>query len=353
MVVPVLLFAAALVAQTPPPRPAAVPAAAPDADTAALAAGWNAVAAGRFDQAVKTADGLLRRRAWDHGANLLRIVALARTSPVRGLDAYEQWLKRAHVDEAAMLEPVAIAFLQAIVSSPRPELRTPALRALTLNGVVGAREALAAEGGGADQSEIDAAQAKSGDAAAQQRLVERLKSSNPQERAAAAEALGSSRSDAVHAALAQMRQDPDPGVRTAVSVSLAEMGDTEALATVERMLSTNVPDVQIMASRAYGGRPGPWVAVVRPLLDNPDGTTRLDAARAIAPVDPEAARKTLAAALRDGNPVIRFESARVFAESPALQLTKEDIVTLRQRLRDTDPAVRMAVASALLRLARE
>ena len=137
------------------------------------------------------------------------------------------------------------------------------------------------------------------------------------------------------------------------TITLAQMGDATALSAVDRMLASNVPDLQIAASRAWEGRPGPWVEAMRPLLDNPEGLTRLEAARAIAPVDPEAARRVLGAALADSNPVIRYESAKALEEVPALHLASTDIAALRQRLRDGDATVRMSAASALLRLARE
>ncbi len=118
------------------------------------------------------------------------------------------------------------------------------------------------------------------------------------------------------------------------------------------MLATNVPQVQLEAAEAWSGRPGPWVDAIRPLLDNMDGFTRLDAARILAPVDPEAARRTLTAALGDLNPVIRYESAKVIDTLVDTQPETADMPMLRQRLRDADRGVRTAVASALLKLAR-
>jgi hypothetical protein len=116
--------------------------------------------------AVKTADALLQRRPWDRAAAMLRIHALSKAVPERGLDAYEQWLKRKGVEDAGMLEPVAIAVLQQIVAGTRADLRPQALRALALSRVSGAREALAADKS-SDQSQIDsdAAAARGGDAA--------------------------------------------------------------------------------------------------------------------------------------------------------------------------------------------
>jgi HEAT repeat protein len=94
------------------------------------------------------------------------------------------------------------------------------------------------------------------------------------------------------------------------------------------------------------------VAVVRPLLENPDGLIRLQAARVIAPVDPESARRVLGAALGDANPVVRYESAQTLESVGDSQPSILDLPTLRQRLRDRDAHVRMTVARTLLKLAR-
>src|SRR5881392_4004194 len=89
-----------------PPRPS-TPAAANDADAIAMAAGWNALGAGRYDAAAQAADAVLQRRPWDRAALLLRIHAFSKASPLQGLDAYEQWLLRRHAEDAGLLEPVA------------------------------------------------------------------------------------------------------------------------------------------------------------------------------------------------------------------------------------------------------
>jgi HEAT repeat protein len=379
----VLVFSLAQAAppRVPPAQPRPQSAASKDADLAAIVTGWSAVEAGQYDAAVKAADAVLQRRPWDTAAHVLRIHALAKASPDRGHEAYERWLKAGRAEDAAMLEPVTIAVLQKIAAGTRPDLRTAALRALLFARVAGAREALEASKSDEEaRVELDVDAARRGDAAAIERLsrlasgggspsVARslvelgasgepgllllAKSANPPTRAAAVDALGGVKSAAARDAVSQLQQDPDPAVRIACTIALARMGDTGALATVDQMLASGVPDVQIIASRAFEGRPGPWVAVIRPLLDNKDGLTRLEAAQAIAPVDPDAARRVLGTALADPNPVVRYESAKTMEETPALRLTAGDITALRQRLRDADPAVRLAAAGTLLRLARE
>jgi HEAT repeat protein len=379
----VLTFCLAAAAPQPARDRAAATAQSPSSDVSAMAAGWKAFADGRTDDAVKQADAILARRAWDRGALTLKISALAAAAPARALAAYEMWIAGGHTDDAGLLEPVAISVLQEIAAGGNTELRPSALRALAGARVQGAQKSLdALAAGPGHELERDLAAARSGDAAALQRLsaeasrpeggspalaqalgeaglggeaglIVLLKSNNPQTRAASAEALGTMKSEHAAAALQGLMRDPDPAVRAAATVSLAQLGDTTALATVDRMLASDVPDAQIAAARAWSGRPGPWVAVVRALLDNQDGLTRLEAARAIAPVDPEAAQRVLTGALGDPNPVIRYESAKAIDIMLDLPSASANVASLRQRLGDRDAAVRLPAASALLKLARK
>jgi hypothetical protein len=362
--------------------PATVRTAAPVSDAGTLAAGWTALAAGRQDEAARDADTILRRRPWDRAALVLKITALSAAAPSRALDAYERWIAPGRPDDPGLIEPIAIGVLQEIAKSSDAHLQRDALKALVEAQVPGAREALDALPEHEDaRLTRDAAAARSGDTAAAERLLhdaglkERatplladalaasgtsgeggllllLDSADAPTRAAAARHLGAMKLAAARPALQKRLQDPDPVVRTSATVSLAQLGDPGALDSVDRMLASGVPDVQLAAADVWGGQPGPWVPVVRTLLDNMDGLTRLQAARAIAPVDPEAARRVLAGALADPNPVIRLESARTLSDTVDRQPATADVAALRQRLRDRDRAVRLQAASVLLKLAR-
>ena len=376
-------LAAASVTSEPQVRDrAARPATAPPSDAATLAAGWTAVAAGRHDQAVRNAESILQRRGWDRGALVLKIGALSAAAPLRGLDAYEQWINAKHADDAGLLEPIAIATLQEIAATPDPSLQRLALSALAQSRVLGAREKLTDLTAGRDNAlERDVEAARTGDAEATRRLMAAAatpdggteylanalaelgsagepgllllaRSRNPQIRVAVAKAFGAQKSDQSRASLQQLGKDSDPLVRLWATVSLARQGDDQALDQVEKMLSSPAPDVQIAAAQAWEGRSGPWVAVVRPLLDDPDGLIRLQAARAIAPLDPDSARRVFDEALGDANPVIRYESAQALDSIADAQPSILDLPALRQRLRDRDAHVRLSVARALLKLAR-
>jgi len=275
---------------------------------------------------------------------------------------------------------VAIAVLQEIARTLDSPLKRLALEALVDSRVAGAREALVSLSQGTPFA-ADAAAARAGDRAALDRLTTAagtsadattslaealaglgapgesgllmlMKAGNPDVRAAAAQALASSSLVQARQALGDVSNDADPRVRLWGTIGLARACDPAALARVDQMLASSVPDLQIAAAMAWNGRPGPWVEVIRPLLDSPEGLTRIEAARVIAPVDPEAAKKALQNALNDSNPVIRSVSAKTLESAGVERIDIGDIGILRPRLRDPDPAVRLSVASALLKIAR-
>ena len=361
---------------------APVPAAVTASDAATLAAGWTALAASRQDEAARAADTILRRRPWDRGALVLKITALSAAAPSQALDAYERWLASRRPDDPGLLEPITIGVLQEIGKSADMHLQRIALKALVDARVSGAAEKMEAlPPQEEDRLAQDAAAAQAGDSAAAQRLgraaslPERaspsladalaasgtsgeggllllLGSADASTRAAAARWLGGLKAESARDRLRTLQQDPDPVVRISATVSLAQMRDQTALDRVEKMLSSDVPDLQLAAADAWEGQSGPWVPFIRSLLDNPDGLVRLHAARSIAPVDPAAARRVLGEAMADANPVVRAESARITGDVLEAQPGAADIVALRRRLRDADPVVRLAAASALLKLAR-
>ena len=346
-------------------------------DAATLAAGWNALAAGQHTAAAREAAKILARTPWNHAAVTLRIEALSAADPVRGLDAYETWLGNRPREDAGLLEPAARAILRQIAGGADADLRHDARHALAAAGVV----LPAAPGNEEDQLEADAARAKDGDSAALGRLLKATKRSidpgtlaetfasagsagtpllitmltgNPSgpARAAAAAALGRQKAEEGRPALQKLMTDPDPYVRSTAAVALGRMGDQQAMTIVERMLQSDVPDLRIMAAEAYDGRNGAWVSAIMPLLENRDGVTRLQAARLIAPVNPEAARRTLQEAAGDQNPVIRAEAVHVMGDVAGKTPEIADVTQARRLLRDPDPAVRVPAARVVLAAAR-
>jgi HEAT repeat protein len=346
-------------------------------DAATLAAGWTALAAGQQAAAAREAAKILARTPWNHAALTLRIEALSAGDPLRALDAYEAWLANRTREDAGLLEPAARAILRQIARGADADLRHDARRALAAAGVVMPAAAPDQE----DQLDADAARAKDGDAAARKRLqtavtagtidpatlADALASAGPAgtpmlmtmltsaagpSRAAAAAALGRRKVEEAKSALQKLMTDPDPYVRSTAAVALGRMGDPQAMTIVERMLQSEVPDLRIMAAEAYDGQNGAWVSAIMPLLENRDGVTRLQAARLIAPVNPEAARRTLQEAAGDPNPVIRAEAVRVMGDVAGRAPEVTDLSQARRLLRDADPGIRVHAAAAVLAAAR-
>ena len=140
--------------------------------------------------------------------------------------------------------------------------------------------------------------------------------------------------------------------RSSAAVALARMGDPDGQAFVDTMLQSEVPDLRLMAAEAFEGRPGAWMSAIAPLLDNRDGTIRLEAARLLAPVNPEAAKRVLSEAASDANPVVRSEAVRIMGETSATVPAVADLPQARRLLREKDSAITVYAAGVLLAAAR-
>lgn len=345
-----------------------------------LASGWTSLAAGRTQEAVRAADTVLALVPWSHPAIALKLEALASASAPGALDAYEQWLGP-RADDVGLIEPIAKGILWEIARGSDPDLARDALRALVQARIDGAQAALAAIPSATGNLMVDAEAARGGDAAALKRLaaaagaevsdksaianalvaagpaaiallLPMLDERSGPTRAAAAGALGKLRAADATAQLRKALQDPDPYVRSSASVALARLGDADGQNRVQKMLESEVPDVQLMAAEAWDGQTGPWISLITPLLQNPDGLTRLHAARLIAPFNPEGARAVLGTALQDPNPVIRAASSEILADQPLAQPVSGDLGVLRRLLRDRDGMVRVRAAALLMSMVR-
>lgn len=102
--------------------------------------------------------------------------------------------------------------------------------------------------------------------------------------------------------------------------------------------------MRLMAARAYVKTASRnWVAAVRPLLSDPDGLTRLQAAELYYPIETASARAVLVKAMTDSNPNIRAESTRILAGTTPLELR-----LFRRSLRDSSPWVRLHAADTVV-----
>jgi HEAT repeat protein len=94
------------------------------------------------------------------------------------------------------------------------------------------------------------------------------------------------------------------------------------------------------------------MAAIAPLLENRDGTIRLEAARLLASVNPDAAKRVLNEAATDPNPAVRAEAARILEETTESVPGIADLSLARRMLRDRDAMVRLRGAGVLLAAAR-
>lgn len=357
--------------------PAAAQTARPPSDPEALGRGWTALAAGRVDDAVALATGILRRNPRSHAAIGLQIEALSSTpKPLTALDAYEAWLPAAgrEVEDRGLLEPIARGLLRTMATDPDPAVRTAALRALADLGDAAAAQALKTRSTEGDQT-ATIALAAGGDAGAVANLqamvsagtgrdyssaidslAERgdvsigllgalAKDRVPMNRAAAALAAATSRDPAAAQLLESLNDDQDPLVRRSLTLARAKRGDRQALAEAQAMLQSEVPDLRLMAAAALKSNlPVEAVEAVRPLLTNQDGLTRFKAAALVGPSDPTAVQSVLDNGLASPNPLIQQEAARI-----ATTVLPTDLALLRRLLRHADRTIVAAAASAVVR----
>ncbi len=341
-----------------------------------MSLGWTALAAGRVNDAVSIAEGILKKRPRSHAAFSLKLEALSSgAQPIAALDAYEAWLPNAgrNVDDRGLLRSVAAGLLRRLIADPDVRVRAIALRRLAEQGddtaldalrkysaqgdqqsmmalvqqgdaqAVTALETLAGGGSGRDISAAIDALAEHGDI--QPTLLDTLlKDRVPMNRAAAVRALGRSKNPSASQRLEALAQDPDPLVKVAVTLARAQKGEPRALADARTMLSSEVPDIRLLAAEALlSSMPTEAEQAARPLLTNRDGNYRFRAAAIAGRKDPAAVESVVIEGLADPNPVIQQEAGRI-----AAQTLPDNIVLLRQLLRHADHLVVANAAGAIL-----
>src|SRR5688572_1495279 len=143
-----------------------------DKSAATLGRAWSAIAAGRTAEAVAASDELLAINPRDHRAVTAKVEALAASSPLPALDAYEKWLTLVTAEDIFLLEPIARGTLEGLAAGQDARLRLEALEALARAGSASARQRLAGAGVAGDLALTRlgdrAAAARLGDVAAQQ-----------------------------------------------------------------------------------------------------------------------------------------------------------------------------------------
>jgi thioredoxin-like negative regulator of GroEL len=350
------------------------PAAIPTVEAAALAQYWTLIAQGRYEDAAKTVGSVLSR--YPRNMAVLSLVVettIARAGATGALDVYESWLGRRTMEEPGVLRRIARAFLYEWGrQTGNAATRTEALVALANDGDADAQAVLAAGVG------TDVALATLGNAAAVHRLSTRLKSAEglklreiqllaetgsreavaplagvltnprPENRAAAAEALGKLGSAEAVAPLKPLLQDPHGAVRIAAAGALFRLGDPSGATLLEELAASEHAGVRRSAAILMASRPdGAWKALVRGLASDADPSIRLDAARLLAPHDPELARSILDSLATDSNLAIREEAELALADTSG-----SDFAVLRRVLRTGNGKAKVRAADRVLALSR-
>jgi HEAT repeat protein len=288
------------------------------------------------------------------------------------LDRYERQAGAVGSGDVGLLAPIARAVLTELSKSDAAEIRDAALLKLARHGDAAARRAIAGLVAEGDPSALGAL-ASQGDRAAVARLEGFVTGSAiPGQRHAAVEALGQAGSSRSAGVLRKALADSDPLlrvtaaeaigtlhveaaipdlvanldhemllVRVSAAVALKRLGDGTGDAILQEALQSPLPDVRIMAAKAWADSGDTsWVGAILPVLQA-DGLTRLHAAELLLDQDPAGAQAVLAEALADKNPVTRDEAARILAR-------RGDLGALARLLGDPIPWARLHAADTIL-----
>lgn len=328
----------------------------------ALGRAYAALAAGRPDEARRLADEVLAQLPRHHGAATLSVAAASQSGGSAGLDAYERWVGASGLEDGFVLEPVALAVLEALAKEKGP-VGAEARRFLDTAGSEGSNGAAStsqdaselegrgletelAKANGSNKVLLLRGLARTGYRDAAPQVAALLKDPVPEHRAAAAEALGLLGAVKAVPQVQALLKDPSGEVRAAAAIALHRLGDGAGDALLSELLASGIPDVQLQAAEAMAGDPAPaWAPYIEPLLGSDAPMTRLSAARLLLPVTPDRARAVLADLLNDANPVVVGEMAKALAEE-----NLGDLATIRRLLRHPSPEGRLYGAVALLRL---
>jgi len=361
-------------------------------ETAMLAQGWAALAAGDAGKAAERAQAVLARYPQSVGALALVVeAALARGGAMAGLTTYESWLGTRKLEDPFVVRRIAIASLRETMNSKDASGRLIALKSLAAEGDAEALSILAAAAA-KDQYGETSVMAELGDAKAVQALVRRMETNPAASKMMYIAALAATKSKLAVPPLTKLLDSPDPysGVvaaaidalgkldaretiprlrplveeghppqqRWAAARALSLMGDGAGTPFLRQMLTYTDPNVpqdgvtdmlQIDAAEALAPLgPNPdWMNTARRLLGSSNPQVRVKAARLIAAQDQALAKDTLESLLLDENPAIREMATDVLASRVA-----GDFLTLRRLLRLSDLASRARAAARIVELTR-
>lgn len=340
------------------------------------------VVKGDSGEALRLADEALALDPSNRDAVGVKIAVLAGDRQAgRAIDAYETWLAASGRHDRSLLGEVARGVLESLADQAD---RAVAARALEQLARAGSRQARAvlekqrdAPGDRARSAAASDALARLGDRRAVQATLRAIASPGIAARYDAIRVATEARLAGAARALAGSLTDPDPMIRSSAANALAELGDRSAVQALrqrltdsdrivriaaaaalkrlgesdgDRLLAENLghelPEVRLLAASGFkDGAPGPWVAAIRPILENMNGRYRLVAAEYLLPVDRPAALETIRKAASDENPWIRADAVRLLAAEAS-----PDLSALLAFLRDPSPWARVRAAARLASL---
>jgi HEAT repeat protein len=356
------------------PRPQPLPQAQQDA---LVSRARDALKSGRAANAIELSDQVLSGAPDNMAAINVKIDATIALGDLRGaLRAYDAFVNMSGRDSAAVLAPVARAYLKTLTQSTLIGTKIDALEALAANGDADAKSTLQtlAKDDNAGRPAAEAL-ARLGDKAAAQRVAQFAAQAQGSQRADALRTIATIKDVPAEALVREALKANDPalqaagadlaaarGMKTLVpelrqtmasgiaqgqyraALALVALGDSTGRERVAEALASDVPDSRLSAAAALrktGDKS--WIPRVTPLLANQDGLNRFFAAEMLLPEDRAAAMRVLHPATADPNPVIRGEAARILAEAPST-----DISQLRPFLGDSAPRARLWAAKGVL-----
>jgi len=373
MSIVVLAGRLALAQDVPPAKAAASP------EAIQIAQAWALLAQGDSGRAATLAANLLVQYPRNVSILALAIEAdVARTGAMAGLDTYERWLGARKLEDGYALRRVARALLRdALQNHAAGPARLDALKALAADGDAAARSELekAAFGGNAPEAGILAslgdargvnilvaqlnstqgvktraigALAESHSPLAIQALLPVLADSSPENRAAAADALGKLRATQAIPRIKPLLEDKNFTVHLLAAGALYRLGDMSGANFLQELQGSEHAGLRLSAAEATSSSPDPnWQNLVRGLVLDTQPEIRIRAAQLIAPYDPELARTTLEKVLGDENIGIRQLASTVYVQHVA-----GDFALLRRFLRNADPQIRAQAGGRILELTR-
>ena len=351
-----------------------------DIHAASLTKARAALQAGRSNEAITLAETVLSARPADGDAAAIKVDALLGLSERdKALDAYDIWARLAQTEQLPLLGRIARAELEALTGDSVGGIQSEALAALAAHDSASARTRLdklawsepptatswpaivalarlgdaraaarvlraARESTGSGKAEAIRAIAVAKVPGADAVLREALAMRDPMLQSAAVDAVVALRLKALVPDVQKVASDGEQFARFVAAVALADLGARGGEPLIDAGLKAPAADMQLKAAGALRARGvKTWASHVQPLLADPNGLTRFQAAELLLASDRPAALKVLTAGTTDPNFAIRGEVARILTAD-----AKTPVSELRRLLRDGAPQVRVLAARAIL-----